>query len=168
MAQAPKGYTNQSTDVVGMWDPELSEAIHLIPTGVKLFDSNMDKNKPSCLIIGKLVDPCKLTKKEDGEDVEVDGKSHDIVGVWYKPGMKAILRHAGHKVWMTPAGEKNIGKPSPMKLFAVMSPDAANATLLPVLEDTRDRSLGVRTSFDKRSVSAPNQSDDGEDDNIPF
>src|SRR6516165_7871145 len=50
----PSGYQKQSTDIVGFWDQESSPAIHFIPLEAKVFDSQLDKSKPSTLVIGKL------------------------------------------------------------------------------------------------------------------
>lgn len=156
---APKGYKNQSTDVVGYWDPEQASAIHFIPFGAKMFDSNLDKRKPSILILARLVDDTKLAMKNEGDESEpVQGTVGQIVGIWYKPGMRSVLSHGGHKVWMTEAGEKDIGKPSPMKLYDVLSPDEPKPNSLPLLEDTRDKSRGVETPFDKHTGRA----EDGE------
>lgn len=163
-AKPPSGYKNQSTDVVGMWSPELSDSIHFVPKGVKLFDSSIDKSKPSCLVIGSLIDPCTLVTREDGEDEPVDGITGSIVGVWYKPGMRALLNLQGVKVWITPDGEKDIGKPSPMKLFKVLAPEVGQR--LSILEDSRKLSLGVKTSFDAVARKAPEQGDSQEQ--IPF
>lgn len=173
----PKGYRDQSTDVVGFWNPELSEAIHFVPFGAKLLDahrSSREAPKASYIILGRLVDDAILQVKEDEEQAPIEGKAGDIVGIWYKPGMKALLRHTGHKVWMTPNGEKDVGQPSPMKLFKILSPDDARADLLPILEDTRDKSAGLPTPFDVRrgARTAPKQNEsgdnEGETDEIPF
>jgi hypothetical protein len=170
---APKGYQDQSTDVAGFWNPDLAPAIHFIPFGVKLLDANLATKKApkaSYIILGRLVDGAMLQTKEGEEQVPVEGMPGDIVGIWWKPGMKAVLHHTGHKVWMTPNGEKDVGQPSPMKLFQVLSPDSPRTDLIPILEDNRDVSASLPTPFDVRRgartapVSDTNGDTDAEDD----
>lgn len=159
-AQAPAGYRRQTQDPVGFWEFEKGP-IHFIPRSVKLFDGNIEKIKPSILIIGELLDPCTLSNK----DGDVNGVKGDIVGVWYKPGMKPIVNLCDAKVWMQQNGEIETGKPNAMKLFDVQSP-GPNKRFTLVFDD-RKESAGVRTVFaDARKVTAPVADDDGED--IPF
>jgi len=144
----PQGYATQSTDVVGFWNAELSPSIHFKPVGFKLFDSKLDPMKPSVLIVGTLVDAATLEGAGDDKGEVVQGKPGDSVGVWGKAGMAAVKNLCGVPVWMTPNGEKDIGRASPMKLYDVRAP--GRGTRLPCLDDSRKRSAGVPSFLDER------------------
>jgi hypothetical protein len=169
-AQAPSGYAEQSTDIVGFWDPEREDEegfvspIHFVPLEVKLFDSKLEPQKPSAIVVGKLVEPTILSAP-GGEDELVEGKVGDIVGIWYKPGMSAIKKLAGVKVWMVLDGELDTGKINKMKTFDVRSKERGSD--LHVSQDGRKQSKHAETAFggarhDARGNAqhAPAQGDD--------
>ncbi len=143
----PAGYGSKSEDVVGFCDLETQGPIHGIPRGAKLSDSKIEKDKTSMFVIFELIDPVKVSAKDGDQEVELQAVKGDMVGVWTKPGMKGIRFLAGCKVWIAFTGEKNIGKPSPMKLYDVRSPDKGG-TLIPIIEDNRERSRAVKTFLD--------------------
>jgi hypothetical protein len=145
----PAGFTNQSNDVVGFYDPDVEAVIQFEPREAVHADSNIDVNKVSTLIFGTLVAPCKLVESSKTGNV-VDGKKGDLVGVWYKPGMKGLRDLCGVHVIMYPAGEKEVGKPNPMVEYVTAS--KSKGTRLPITEDRRDKSKQVATIFD----TAPN------------
>ena len=152
--QIPAGYTEQSGDIVGFWTGE--GAIHFIPRFVRIFDSNIDEKKPSTLLVGELVDPCELFKPTDDDEKEVVlGGKGQKVGIWTKPGMSAIKALGGIPVYMYEDGEKDTGKPNPMKLFKVMS--KGQGQKLPIEKDMR-----------KFSRPAPKQASELTDDELPF
>jgi hypothetical protein len=142
--KAPEGYQKQSTDIIGFWDPEKAESIHFVPLEVKLFDSKIEPQKASAIIVGKLVDPIALLAP-GGEDEIVEGAAGDIVGVWYKPGMSAIKKLGGVKVFMFMTGEIDTGKPNPMKTYDVLSKQ--KGTELQVTQDSRNKSKHTETTF---------------------
>jgi hypothetical protein len=178
-----EGYKKRGTDVVGYWNPDKG-VIHCIPLAAKVFDGNIQKARPSTLIIVELVDPCECVyMKEDDDNEQVTTSAGDRVGIWAKPGMAPIATHFGEKVLLRydrdEKGEiktKKMKKPgmNPMKLFDVLS--ARNPMkLIPVIEDTRVESAAVRTLLTgpkpaQRKVEAPSQSDNmgNTDDDIPF
>jgi len=166
-ATAPSGYHIQSEDVVGYWDSSVSH-IHCIPRSARMFDGNIESSKPSILILVELLDDCEgvRVKKERGEDEGelVGGKKGDLVGIWAKAGMRAIRDLAGVKVWMAENGEKDIGKPSPMKLYEIKSP--TKGTRIPVTEDTRRDSIGTRTFLDNPKRAPVKGEPDSEE--VPF
>lgn len=179
--QAPEGYQTRGGDVTGFWDPESGHPIHFIPREANLSDSKLDSKKPSTLVIGTLVDavPLYLTS-QDGKSVdEVQGQPGDTVGVWAKPGMAALKNLAHVKVYMYPNGEKNTGKPNPMKLFEVLSRGIGKP--LQVVQDRRVQSRHLATWLtDPRDAAeledvpartgrrAPPPPADDETDEIPF
>lgn len=146
-AAPPPGYRKQSIDVVGYWNPAESGPIHFVPRMVKLFDNVTEETKPSILIIGQLIDDMRVDAKDDatGKFEPVDAKSGDNVGVWYKPGMRAIVNLCDAKVWMNQEGERKTGKPNPMKLFSVLSPGPNKR--FSMIFDEREESAGRQTDF---------------------
>jgi hypothetical protein len=167
---APEGFITQSDDVVGYWNPE-EAPIRCIPRTAKLFDGNIEKSKPSILLIVQLTAPCVVNlKKEEGE---VEGekfiaKIGDMVGIWGKPGMRAIRDLCGVEVWMRMSGEKDTGKPNPMKLFDVKA--QGKGTRIVISDDTRKESKGVKTWMDGASMpkSGADDAGDANEDHIPF
>ena len=136
----PEGYEKRSDDVVGFWDPELSGGpLHFVPREAAVFDGKTEPEKPGIIIFGDLVDACTLI---DAEGQPKEGKPGDRIGLWGKPGMKAIKTLAGVRTFLYPAGERDVGKPQPMKLFEVAS--AREGDALPV-DDRRRRSRGKAT-----------------------
>jgi len=160
--QAPADFAIQSDDVVGYSAFEKAP-IRCIPRSVKMFDSNMDKSKPSILIFCQLTAQCVVSlKKEDGasEGQLMIANKGDMVGVWGKPGMRSIRNLCGVEVWIKHTGEKDTGKPLPMKTFDVKA--AGRGTRLPV-EDNRKDSKNARTFMD---ISADSTTD--ENGVVPF
>jgi len=165
---SPENFKNRNGDVVGFWDPELTP-IQCIPLSVKLFDGNIDKDKPSILLTVELVKAAGVRPTKDGEGAvgqPFAAPPGSLVGVWYKPGMKAVRDLCGVEVFIRLTGEKDTGKPNPMKTFEVTS--EKNGTRVPVTEDLRDKSkpfqkqdgtMGRLTDFDaKRPAAQANSS----------
>ena len=154
--RVPQGYTEQSSDIVGFWDSDEGPPIHFIPRSCRMFDSKIDPKKTSTLVVGELVDDLPVTTADDEEVLATKGQK---VGVWTKPGMAALKELAGVPVYMYQDGEKDTGKPSPMKLFKVMS--KGRGAKLPLTGDYRKLS----------KPTAPARSEHPDmtsDDDIPF
>lgn len=162
--QMPKGFKNQTQDIVGYWDEEKNDQLNWIPRTVKLFDDNLDKSKPAILIIGELTAECGLKVKEDGDMEKTTGAAGDVIGVYYKPGMRSLMNLCDAKVCMWQEGERNIGKPSPMKLYEIGSPGPNKKFV--VIVDEREHSAHVKTPFaGPRRVQRDNAgADDGNED----
>jgi hypothetical protein len=184
MTATREGFKKRGVDVVGFWNPDLGEIV-CIPRAAKLFDSNLDEQKPSTLLLCELTEPCSaiLAKDEDDDAQPVVTKAGDLVGIWAKPGMTAIKSLCGVPVLLqydrnadgtvkTKAMKKK--GMNPMKLFDVQSASNPMRTI-PVLEDARKASAGVDTLLAPAKVfagktapvgnaSAP--TDDGDD--VPF
>jgi hypothetical protein len=165
---APEGYQSQSDDIVGTWNPEDGEPIHGIPRHVKLSDSGIDKRNTSVLVFFELIDPCKVRDRpsdaqEEGEIITAD--PGDIVGVWYKAGMRKLLNLGQVNVFMYLSGEKDVGKPSPMKTFDIQAPRRGQR--LRVDEDNRKESQqqtifdtpGTKRPMQQQDMSVPNDAD---------
>lgn len=137
----PEGYAEQSGDIVGFWAPELNPTIHFTPTEARAFDSKLEPKKSSVLVMGILKDPIPLIRDKE----EVAGKAGDTIGVWYKPGMKAIRDLAGVPVFMFASGELDTGKPNPMIVFKVFAKSKGQSLLMS--EDFREKSTDNELPF---------------------
>lgn len=149
----PAGYGAIEEDIVGFWKPE-EGPIEVKPLYVKLSDSRIDDTKSSTLIFCELVKPITLYRKDDET---VEGKKGDLIGIWSKPGMRAIRNCAGVATYIALEGEKDTGKGNPMKTFVVAPKDGIKGDRLVVEEDNRKQSK-------PGGVDAPVPSDD----DIPF
>lgn len=134
----PKGYQQRGGDVVGFWDPDSGLPLHFIPLEAILTDNKTEPAKSSILILGRLVDKVTLFLGDKEKRQEVDGQPGDTIGVWGKPGMRALKSLAQVRVFMYPDGEKDTGKPNAMTTFFVGSERQGRP--LPVTEDRRDKS----------------------------
>lgn len=144
----PDGYTESSHDLVGTWESSQTPRPHFSPIGVTLCDSGVDETKPSilihCIAVGQVV---VSVKGPEGNRILDRAEPGDAFGIWYSVGMKDVLWHGGKKVFMFQTGEKDVGKPKPMKLFRVFA-DSEEPCLLPVLGDYRKKSKHAPTPFD--------------------
>lgn len=146
----PEGYQERTTDVVGFWDGDKGIPLHFIPESATLHDSDLDATKVSILIRGRCVDPTEVYLGEDVDAADVG----DLIGVWAKPGMKSIRDLGGVPVWIRQTGEKEVGKPSPMKTFGVFSKEKGQP--IPVEGDYREKSKGVRHMLEGAPLSHAN------------
>lgn len=147
---APEGYREQTDDVVGFWDGDKGYPIHFIPEEATLHDSDIEPQKVSVLVKGVLVEACEVYL---GDEVSIADEG-DRVGVWMKPGMKKLRDLGGQKVWVRQTGEKDVGKPSPMKVFGVYA--AERGTTIPVVGDYRDKSKNTRHLLEGAPLSHSN------------
>lgn len=146
---APEGYEQVNLDLVGFYT--LMTAIHLIPLNIKLIDSDIDDRKTSVLVTCKLVDAC-VVKDSEGNDVEA--KPGDLVGVWGRPGLFAMSKYAGSKLFIKPDGEKDIGKPDMMKMFKVLAEPGSVQRQIPVEDDYREKSLRTECKWLPKSYNS--------------
>lgn len=137
--KAPEGYTEQSSDLVGFWEPEKNPPVHVIPRYAKMMDSEIDENKTSTLLVCEVVDRCVVLNKDKEEVLADKGQN---IGVWYKPGMSGIKNLGGIPVFIRRDAEndQDTGKPSLMKTFRVMS--KGRGSRIPVENDYRKTSKG--------------------------
>jgi hypothetical protein len=155
--KAPAGYQEQSGDISGFWTG--AGAIHFIPRFVRMFDSSIDKLKTSTLLVAELVEPCKEIGKVGDDGTVISCAKGDLVGIWTKPGMRALGNLAGIPVFMYADGEIDTGKPNPMVTYKIMS--KSKGLKLPVDGDYR---VTIRPASAPQQVAqAPVSSDD-----IPF
>jgi hypothetical protein len=142
----PEGYQERTDDVKGFFNEEYG-SIHFVPVEVKAMDSSQDAEKASGLIFGRLLSPCMLATKVGEETVPVQGEEGDIVGVWYKPGMRAIRNLAGEAVFMFLSGHKDVGKQNEMGVYTIMS--QGQGAPLPLAEDLRKASASKPLPFQR-------------------
>jgi hypothetical protein len=155
---APEGYETRTSDIAGFWDPDLGP-IHFIPQYAKAFDSHLEKAKPTIIIVGHAVGPNRIVTAED-EDIEC--KSGDVIGVWYKPGMAQLKDLCGAKVFMQYTGDKDVGKVNPMKEFQIDIPRGTRGGVLYLQDDYRKTSRAVTIPFDVKPSLRPRAVDDDE------
>lgn len=142
---AAEGASLVSGDISGYWDPEVS-AIRAIPRSVKLFDGDIESDKVAALVIAELTKPNKLkVKNDEGEWELVTFPAGTMAGIWYKPGMRGIVKKAGTDCYIKYVAEQDTGKPNPMKVFEVKAPQGG--IRIPILEDTREDSADKLTDF---------------------
>lgn len=170
MAKRAEAMPTRSDDVAGYWLPDEMDIL-CVPINVKLFDSSIDKTKVSALISVTLKSPTVIENADKEDKVKRIGKEGEIVGIWYKPGMRAIRDCAGVETYISQTGEKDTGKGNPMKVYTVK---AEGGERLPIVEDTRVHSSNQATPFDvkqlaKGTAKGPKgpAADEGEE-NIPF
>jgi len=149
----PEGFEVKTSDLAGFWDGELGLPIQGVPLDVNLSDSEIDTTKTSALIRFRLT--ATTTCLVDGQPKELEADSN--VGVWWKPGMKDLVDCAGVEVFMYMRGEKEIGKPSPMKTYTVKTKNGKAGGKLSIIGDYRKESRANNTVFDPeiQVLSAP-------------
>lgn len=169
-------YTEVSSDIVGFWTQ--ANVLHGVPLHIKLFDSEIEPTKPSILITVRLTEDLEVVKgAKDGHE-EIVAKAGQTVGVWARPGLAALAKACNCDVYVVPDGEKDIGKPSMMKLFKVYAKGAQSR--LPVDDDYREQSAKTKTRWlpnDYRATapkkprpeySDTNGYDSGDEDDVDF
>jgi len=146
-----ENFETQSDDVVGYWDADKSPIV-CVPKGVRLLDGSQDSEKPSVLILARLVAPTALMRRnEETREWEFFvGSPGDNVGIWGKWGMKAVRNCAGVKTYIKKTGAtlKLKNRRMPMQLFEVKTDKSAKPCPLPILEDARDESRHAKTFLD--------------------
>ena len=144
-----------TSDVVGYWMSDGEIPITGVPeVGVIAIDSGIDKAKPSMLLKFKVTVPTIVVDQDDNENICQPG---DLVGVWYKPGMRDIRTLGGLEVTMSrnEAKDKDTGKGNAMKAFEVRGPRGQTGQLLRITEDRREKSAQAQTIFDVKQEAPP-------------
>ena len=142
-----------TSDVVGYWDSDGEFPITGIPEkGVIAIDSGIDKTKPSLLSKWKATVPTVVKDQDDNENI---CKAGDLVGVWYKPGMRDMRMLAGIEVTMArnPSKDKDTGKGNPMKAFEIRA--SGTGEQMRITEDRREKSINAPTVFDVKQEAPP-------------
>lgn len=142
--------SNRDEDVAGYWKTDKLPA-DVIPRSVRLFDGHLDKSKFSALIIAEAVSPTVVEYTKEKIVYQKLCKKGDMIGIFYKAGMKAIAMCCGVRTIITDTGEKkDIGKGNPMQVFSVRS--ANGGTLIPITNDSRHKSASQKTPFDVKQA----------------
>ena len=151
----PKGFQKQGGDIDGFWTGE--KPLTFIPRTAKVWDKKDDKYRPQLLIIGEVAPGtiCDAVTS-DGEVIVLDeGKT---VAFFAKPGMRELTNCKNAVTWMAPAGEKDIGKQKPMKLYDIYS--KGDGQRLTIGSDLREHSAGVPTFLDPKGYGKGSTGDD--------
>lgn len=167
----PEGLRKHTGDVLGFHDLEEQGPIHGIPRGAKISDSKLDPKKPSSFVIFELLSPCEYTEGT-GDDAETkQAQKGDMVGVWTKGGMRPLRNLCGIETFMYHTGEKRLkGRPtaqSPMKTYD-FHVGKGKPMLIPIIEDTREKSAGEKSMFDVRTKPQSREPGDDDDSDVDF
>jgi hypothetical protein len=147
--ELPEGGSVITGDIAGYWDSNRS-SIRFIPRSVKIFDGQIDSTKVSSLVLGELTQPCQVYTKTDAGSREYSlVTAGQMIGIWYKPGMRAIIGKCGVDCYIRQEGEKDTHKLNPMKLYTVVA--GPGGSRIPIIEDSREDSQDVLTPFHDRS-----------------
>ena len=139
--EAPEGWTKQLGDTAGQW--VRCSPIQGIPRSAKLMDSNMDEEKSAALVLIELTAPCVVDVEGEFQLADVG----QVVGVWYKPGMRALRWLRDVEVWMKESGTKPTGKQNDMITFDIRAPERGSPML--ILEDFRETSAPFQDATGK-------------------
>ncbi len=161
----PEGYQKHTGDVLGFHDFEEQGPIHGIPRGAKISDSKIEPRKPSSFVIFELLSPTKYTEGTGDDAEEKEAKKGDMVGVWTKGGMRPLRNLCDREVFMVHTGEKKLkGRPAaqdPMKTYDIhVKP--GKPKLIPIIEDTREKSVGEKSMFEVKTTRQPGEDTDEE------
>lgn len=169
--QIPEGLRRHTGDVLGFHDLEEQGPIHGIPRGAKISDSKLNATKPSSFVIFELLSPTKYYEGSGEESEEKMAQKGDMIGVWTKGGMRPLRNLANNEVFMFYTGEKKLkGRPSaqsPMKTYD-FHVGKAKPALIPIIEDTREKSVGEKSMFDVRTKPDTRQPGDDADEEVAF
>jgi len=150
----PEGLVRFTGDVLGFHDPETQGPIDGIPRGAKISDSKIDAKKPSSFVIFEVQQPCLYTEGTGDDAVTLLAEKGQMVGVWTKGGMRALRHMCGRRVVMVHTGERKLkGRPAaqdPMKTYD-FHVAAGPAKLIPIIEDTREKSINEKSMFDVKT-----------------
>lgn len=151
-------------EVVGFYDPEKQGRTSVIPRGYKLIDNDADKEKSSVLLVCEVTAPSGIQVLPKKDEELIHAKKGDLIGIWGKVGMRAIADLGNVECLIAFTGERDIGRPKPMKLFEIRtaSPNAVGEPLK-LLADSRRTSAGTKT-FIGGVASNP----DADADAVPF
>ena len=133
-------------DVVGFYDVEKQGRMSIIPRGFKLLDNDADDSKSTVLLVCELTAPMGAEVTPKKNEPPIHAKKGELVGIWGKVGMRAIGELGGVECLISCEGEKDIGRPKPMKLFSVKTlVEGAKGVPLLLISDSRRTSAGAKT-----------------------
>ncbi len=163
----PEGLRKYTGDVLGFHDLESQGPIHGIPMGAKISDSKIDASKPSSFVIFKLLSPCEYTEGTGDDAVTLKANKDDCVGVWTKGGMRPLRMCCGLEVFMVHTGEKKLkGRPAAQDAMKTYDFHIGKGPqkLIPIIEDTREKSAGEKSMFDVKAKLGREPGDDTDED----
>lgn len=138
----PGGYEERSEDIVAFLNVD-QEPVHFTPRGVKAIDGPSEPQKSAFIIYGDYIGgPCL-----DDAGLPVTPKEGARVGLWYRPGMRAIAGQSDVDCFIYLKGERDTGKVNTMKLYSVSTRVRGGPLLL--TEDLRKQSKDQPSPFRK-------------------
>jgi hypothetical protein len=175
----PEGFEPVSIEAVGVWKGEVG--IWVKPIGYTLSDSKPNPNIPTrvqAVILAKLLAPGPVIPFGQGDNARpIVAKRGDYIAIFYRPGLRDILKCGGITTWLAPNGERAIeGRADPMKMFTVAKRAGQRGAPLELLDDkdfrreTRGQPLPwerqARAEYSDANGFAGGYTPD--DDDIPF
>lgn len=161
-----EGFDEVSLDLVGFYDFKGAEnTIFFVPIDVILMDSNIKKTQPAALIRARLVKPCKVKMAARAGGEIIQANKGDMIGIWYKPGMRNLATCAGAECQMYQEGSTDTSQPSEMLDFRIAKKHGQEGHKLPIVEDRRDKSANesvfglTQTSGKSVTPATPNNYD---------
>lgn len=175
----PEGFEPVSIEAIGAWKGEVG--IWVKPIGYTLSDSKPNPNIPTrvqAVILAKLLAPGPVIPFGAGENARpIMAKRGDYIAIFYRPGLRDILKCGGITTWLAPNGERAIeGRADPMKMFTVGRRTGQRGTPLELLDDKdfRRETRGQPLPWE-RQARAEHSDSNGfaggytpDDDDIPF
>lgn len=175
------GFEERNVDIIGTWQEDTSgPRVCFTPLFASAFDSKLDSKRANLIVHGRLEFPCKLVSTAN-KDETIEGKKGDLIGVFVSPGMKTLECCAGIVTVVERDGEKDVGRPQPMKTYKIktkapISTDPNLELRYDYREDSADEGLPipVRTKADVarsrlQTAEKKGRTDSvGGEDSIPF
>lgn len=112
----PEGFQQTASDVDQFWNEEGGPIQGVLLCGKNYL--NKLAGKVNSIYVIRLTSPCK-SQTNKGDGFENPAQPGELVGVWGAPGLKDLMMMGGCEVHITRNGEKDVGKPSKMKVYAI-------------------------------------------------
>lgn len=175
--QLPDGFEPVSIEAVGVWKGEFG--IWVKPIGYTLSDSKATATIPvrvQAVILCKLLDDAPVIPFGAGDNPRpIVAKRGDYIAVYYRPGLRDILKCGGITTWLAPNGERRVeGRADAMKLFTVAKRQGQKGKPLELMDDKdfRRETAGWPLPWERQRQETGDQYAGGgnypPDDDIPF
>ncbi len=172
----PEGFEPVSIEAVGVWKGEFG--IWVKPIGYTLSDSKATATIPvrvQAVILCKLLADAPVIPFGAGDNPRpIVAKRGDYIAVYYRPGLRDLLKCGGTTTWLAPNGERRVeGRADAMKLFSVGKRQGVKGRPLELLDDKdfRRETAGWPLPWERQRQDADQYAGGGnypQDDDIPF
>lgn len=156
----PEGFEPVSIEAVGAWTG--LKAIYVRPVGYTLSDSKPmsgDQVRVNAVLICRAVVPVEVFRfGAEQKGVASMAAVGDYIAIFYKPGLRDVLKCGGVTTFIAPAGERKLeGRGDPMKLFTVATKGGVKGKELGLLQD-KDFRIETRSwplPWEKQNLERP-------------